>query len=103
VRTSVISGGLYTHAHADSSLLQIPIEPLGFSITLVQSSVERTESFDHVLITEIPGGYATPKHGSVKALGVFHQARILLGYEKSVGLHMAVAARQVGRSTLHFY
>ena len=30
-------GGLYPHTPADSSLLQIPIELLGFSITVVQS------------------------------------------------------------------
>src|SRR5467141_2768195 len=64
---------------------------------------QRLESFDHVLVADIPGGYAAPKHGSVVALGVLHQARILFSYEKFVGLPMAVAARQVGRSTLYFH
>src|SRR6267143_1343570 len=32
-----IPGGLHPHAHAHSSLLQVPIEPLCFSITVVQS------------------------------------------------------------------
>src|SRR3977135_507270 len=64
---------------------------------------QRIESFKHVLVAEIPGGHATPKHGSVVALGVLHNARILFGYEKFAGLHMAFAARRVSRSTLHFH
>src|SRR5713101_1376142 len=32
-----IPGGLHPHAHADSSLLQVPIELLGFSIAVIQS------------------------------------------------------------------
>jgi len=44
----------------------------------------------------------TPKHGSVVALGVLHNARILFGYEKFAGLHMAFAARRVSRSTAEF-
>src|SRR5882762_6972954 len=64
---------------------------------------ERIESFDHVLVAQIPGPNLTFKHRAIVTLGVCHQSRILLGDEESVGIQMAVAVGEVRRSLLHFY
>jgi hypothetical protein len=40
-----MSGGLHPHAHANSSLLQVSVELLSFSITVVQWSFTALPSF----------------------------------------------------------
>jgi hypothetical protein len=64
---------------------------------------QSVQSFDHVLVAEVPRLDAAFEHGAIVALGIFDEASILLGHEEGVRVDLAIASGQFAGTFLHLY